>query len=112
MDTHDTQIDMLDLPAETPGESTTSEADTTVKATGYTVTELLKPALEPEFDWFTDDSVVIREQLQTAIYKNRVGAIVVRQEGSGFEPEDQFIILRDAEAVQTLIVALKRELEG
>lgn len=111
MDTNDTQINMLDLPAEKPGESTSSEADTMVKAAGYSVTELLKPALEPEFDWFTDDSVVIREQMQTAVYRNRVNAIVIRQEGNGFEPEDQFVILRDADAVRTLIAVLERELK-
>jgi hypothetical protein len=107
MSTIDTQIEMLHLPAETPGEPATSEAE----VVGAETLEV-EPAVEPDFDWFADDSVVIREQLQTAVYRNRVNAVVIRQEGSGYEPEDQFVILRDAEAVRTLIAVLQRELRS
>jgi hypothetical protein len=63
------------------------------------------------FDWLADDSIVMQEQRGTAVYRNRANAIVIRQEGVG-SLDDQFVILRDPEAVRLLITALRRELGG
>jgi hypothetical protein len=63
------------------------------------------------FDWRSDDSIVLGYQPATAIYRNASDAIVIRQEGVGYE-DDQFVILRDAEAVQVVIKALTAEIEG
>jgi hypothetical protein len=34
----------------------------------------------PDFDWSTDDSVVLQQQLTTAIYFNNADELVIRQE--------------------------------
>ena len=65
--------------------------------------------LDPDkFDWSTDDSIILGYQPATAVYRNACNAVVIRQEGAGYE-DDQFIILRDAEAVPRLVDALQAE---
>lgn len=66
---------------------------------------------EDRFDWLREDCIILKEQLSTAVYRNRANAIVIRQEGNGFQ-DDQFVILRDPEAVRLLITALREELGG
>ena len=61
-----------------------------------------------KFDWSSDDSVLLGEQLAVAVYRNKFDAIVIRQEGVGGD-EDHFVVLRDAEAVRLLIAALDDE---
>ncbi|WP_442580571.1 hypothetical protein ACSBOB_00770 [Mesorhizobium sp. ASY16-5R] len=70
------------------------------------------PDTADRFDWNSDDSVLIGEQLATAVYRNRAGGIVIRQEARSFDEDDNFIVLRDAEAVRLVIKALRREAEG
>jgi hypothetical protein len=70
------------------------------------------PANVDTFDWNADDSVIIAEQLATAIYRNHAGGIVIRQEARNFDEDDTFVVLRDAEAVRLVIKALRREAEG
>jgi hypothetical protein len=64
-----------------------------------------------KFDWSTDDSVLLGEQFATAVYRNKRGAIVIRQEGVGSD-DDHFVILRDPEAVGRLVAALQNEIGG
>ena len=64
------------------------------------------------FDWCEDDSVIMQEQLAVAVYRNRAGGIVIRQEARSFDEDDNFVVLRDAEAVNRLVKALRREAEG
>jgi hypothetical protein len=45
-----------------------------------------------EFDWDDDDSIVLREQRATAVYRNRSGAVVIRQRGAG-DDEDTFVFI-------------------
>jgi hypothetical protein len=53
-----------------------------------------KPVADAEeINWFTDDCVVLYEQPSTAIYFNRVGALVIRQEGRDGPDDDPFIII-------------------
>ena len=63
------------------------------------------------FDWRSDDSIVLRHQPATAVYRNACNAVVIRQEGAGDE-EDQFVILRDADAVRIVVAALQAEVRG
>ncbi|WP_442582511.1 hypothetical protein ACSBOB_11440 [Mesorhizobium sp. ASY16-5R] len=65
-----------------------------------------------KFDWNSDDSVIIAEQLAVAVYRNRAGGIVIRQEARNFDDDDAFVVLRDTEAVRLVIKALRREAEG
>src|ERR1700690_2344280 len=45
-------------------------------------TPIPEPPDPDEFDWATDDSVVLKEQPATAIYFNRRDQLVIRQERS------------------------------
>ena len=72
----------------------------------------IEPDSDPDnFDWSTDDSVLLGEQFATAVYRNRRSAIVIRQEGVGGD-DDHFVILRDADAVRRLVAALQAEIRG
>ncbi len=64
------------------------------------------------FDWTgTDlDSVIIEEQRSVAVYRNKMGSIVIRAEG--IDEDDRCIVLSSDEAVRTMIQALKDELGG
>ena len=64
-----------------------------------------------KFDWRSDDSIILRYQPATAVYRNACNAVVIRQEGAGYE-DDQFVILRDGEAVRRLVAALQAEIRG
>jgi hypothetical protein len=46
-----------------------------------------------DFDWATDDSVVLQEQRATAVYQNRFGGLVIRQEKTWNEESDPFIVI-------------------
>lgn len=57
---------------------------------------LQAPELEDEaaeFDWMTDDSIVLRPQLAVAIYQNERGGLVIRQERDWNEDGDTFIVI-------------------
>jgi hypothetical protein len=51
-----------------------------------------------DFDWHDDSAVVLREQPATAIYPNRNGAIVIRQEHPWDEDSDTIVILQPQNA--------------
>lgn len=89
-----------------PAEKLGGDPATTVKADETT------PANTDKFDWNDDDSVLIGEQLATAVYRNRAGGVVIRQEARSFDDDDAFVVLRDVEAVRLVIKALRREAEG
>lgn len=46
-----------------------------------------------EFDWFDDESIVLRPQLAVAIYNNERGGLVIRQERDWNEESDTFIVI-------------------
>jgi hypothetical protein len=53
-----------------------------------------KPADDAaDFDWFSDDSIVLRPQLAVAIYQNERGGLVIRQERNWDEDNDTFIVI-------------------
>lgn len=53
-----------------------------------------------EFDWYHDESVIIREQRATAVYFNQGGDIVIRQERGPFDEEDTTVIVTIGNADQ------------
>jgi len=57
-----------------------------------------KPPLEPtgDFDWLNDNSVVLREQPETAVYFNRDGALVIRQRAVWNQEDDPFVFISPA----------------
>jgi hypothetical protein len=53
----------------------------------------LVQAVDPdEFDWNNVDSIVLREQRATAVYRNQVGEVVIRQKGP-WPDEDSFLYI-------------------
>ncbi|MFL9827181.1 hypothetical protein [Rhodoplanes sp. SY1] len=46
-----------------------------------------------DFDWDENDSIVLQEQRATAVYRNKRGALVIRQERSWDEEDDTFIVI-------------------
>jgi hypothetical protein len=68
---------------------------------------------EPEeFNWHTDDSIIVESQPALAVYRNGRGHVVVRAEAIGIQDEDSFIFLATADSVKGLITALQRELKA
>lgn len=48
---------------------------------------------EDKFDWFTDDSVLLKRQPATAVYFNPAGDLVIRQEAEWNEEQDTFVFI-------------------
>lgn len=64
-----------------------------------------------QFDWLTEDCVVIERQTAIAVYRNRRGHVVIRAE-SNCDDDDRFILLGTESALRSLIVALQEELKA
>jgi hypothetical protein len=47
-----------------------------------------------EFDWNTDESIVLGEQLETAIYFNERGGLVIRQRN--WPDEDHYVVIAES----------------
>ena len=45
-----------------------------------------------DFDWFTDDSIVVEEQLPVAIYFNKRNHLVIRQRTGGWDQDEDTVI--------------------
>ena len=64
-----------------------------------------------DFDWTTDrGDVCIEEQPRTAVYRNTVGAIVIRQEAHPYADDGDPCIRIWPDRLPALITALKRYL--
>jgi hypothetical protein len=55
---------------------------------------------EDDFDWNNDDSVIIRETKDTAVYFNKHSALVIRQRG--WPDDDTFIIIAEGQITDFL----------
>jgi hypothetical protein len=64
-----------------------------------------------DFDWFTDESVVLKAQPATAIYHNAKGHIVIRQERSWAEDSDPYVTIAPENAVTFMEALAKRARE-
>jgi hypothetical protein len=62
------------------------------EGTGAPSRSLLVASGPDEFDWHNDDTVVLREQRATAVYRNHDGDVVIRQRGSD-DNEDTFVFI-------------------
>jgi hypothetical protein len=51
------------------------------------------PSASGEFNWLDDDSIVLRDQRATAIYRNHWGGLVIRQECAWNEEDDPFVVI-------------------
>lgn len=55
-----------------------------------------------DFNWNNDDSIVVKEQIATAIYYNNYGELVIRQK-AGFYDENDHIIIITKPALESFI---------
>jgi hypothetical protein len=49
--------------------------------------------VEDDFDWFTDDSIILRKQLPIAVYFNKQNELVIRQQSDDWPDDDVFIVI-------------------
>jgi hypothetical protein len=46
-----------------------------------------------DFNWNTDDAVILKEQRATAVYHNRMGELIVRQKAAWDDDADSFVFV-------------------
>lgn len=63
-----------------------------------------------DFDWATDEAVIMQRQQGLAVYRNQSGGIVLRIEREWDEDADPYIALNSPEAVEKLIASLQMHL--
>jgi hypothetical protein len=51
------------------------------------------PGQWDDFDWYRDESIVVKEQFPIAVYVNADGYVVIRQRGDEFNDEDALIAI-------------------
>jgi hypothetical protein len=92
------------------------EAETKVMSTANSI--LAPVGLPPvdrhfdDFDWATDDSVILQEQRATAVYQNRFGGLVIRQEKTWDEESDPYVVISAENAVTFMEALAKRARES
>jgi hypothetical protein len=59
-----------------------------------------------DFDWRSDDSVVLREQLSIAVYSNTMGGVVIRRERY-WDEDDDCVVSFQPQNVDRVCEALK-----
>lgn len=64
-----------------------------------------------DFDWATDDAVILHEQRATAVYHNKYGGLVIRQEKTWDEESDPYIVIGAENAVTFMEALAKRARE-
>jgi hypothetical protein len=68
-------------------------------------------AEDEEFDWNTDDSVILKEQRATAAYRNKVGELIIRQQAGWCDDRDTFVYISPENEVTFLEGVAKRARE-
>jgi hypothetical protein len=64
-----------------------------------------------DFDWNTDDSIILTEQRATAAYRNKVGELVIRQRAGWCDDSDTFVYITPDNEVTFLEALAKRSRE-
>ena len=83
---------MCDVATKPPATPIADPVKAATEACETRIATLLGKQPEEQFDWITDDSIILEKQLPIAIYLNRRDHVVIRQEGNADE-EDAFIII-------------------
>ena len=92
-----------------------NEVETKVRSTANSI--LASAGLPPvsrdfdDFDWANDDSVVLQSQPATAVYRNKFGGLVIRQEKTCDEESDPYIVISEENAVMFMEALAKRARE-
>lgn len=88
-----------------------------VKEVAEPATPLLAAAGPPnntdydDFDWANDPAVILHEQRATAVYHNKFGGIVIRQERAWDEESDPYVVICAENAVTFMEALAKRARE-
>lgn len=62
------------------------------KVDAIALAEAARAQLDDEdFNWNTDDAVIIKEQRATAVYHNRLGELIIRQKAAWDDEGDTFV---------------------
>jgi hypothetical protein len=85
-----------------------AEAAGAVLGSGYAFRE---EVAEEDFDWNTDDSVILKEQRATAVYHNKLGELIIRQRAAWDDDRDAFVYVTPENVVAFLEGAAKRARE-
>jgi hypothetical protein len=85
-----------------------AEAAGAVLGSGYAFRE---EVAEEDFDWNTDDSVILKEQRATAVYHNKLGELIIRQKAAWDDDRDMFVYVTPENIVAFLEGAAKRARE-
>jgi hypothetical protein len=64
-----------------------------------------------DFDWDTDDAVILKEQRATAVYHNRRGELIIRQRAAWDDEGDTFVYITPDNVVAFLEGAAKQARE-
>lgn len=64
-----------------------------------------------DFDWNTDDSIVLKEQRATAVYHNKIGELIIRQQAAWDDDRDSFVYVAPENAVTFMEALAKRARE-
>jgi hypothetical protein len=64
-----------------------------------------------DFDWANDDSIVLQEQRSTAVYRNKFGGLVIRQEKTWDEESDPYVVVSEENLVTFMEALAKRARE-
>jgi hypothetical protein len=67
---------------------------------------------EDDFDWNTDDAIILREQRATAVYHNRLGELIIRQKAAWDDERDTFIYVTPENCNALMDGIAKRVREG
>lgn len=67
---------------------------------------------EQLFNWNDGEDIVVHEQRALAVYENKFGGIVIRQERSWDDEDDTFIVLASPGAAYRLVEAIQNQLNA
>ena len=64
-----------------------------------------------DFDWNTDDAVILKEQRATAVYHNKMGELIIRQRAAWDDEQDTFVYVAPENVTAFLEGAAKKARE-
>lgn len=85
-----------------------------ILGSGYAFRDPSRPRDEEgveDFDWNTDDSIILKEQRATAVYHNKLGELIIRQRAAWDDDRDTFVYIMPENVVAFLEGAAKRARE-
>ncbi len=92
-----------------------AQAAEAVLGSGYAFRDPTRPrdedGVEEDFDWNTDDSIILKEQRATAVYHNKLGELIIRQRAAWDDDRDTFVYIMPENVVVFLEGAAKRARE-